>query len=444
MRKKNLLRFIAFVVAILMPITTAQFVFAEDKGGGESLEFVKSAQSYESPDINNLTGHGKEPEDLSVSADATYQEKAWYEYVTYSDKAVASYKLNDDHRLLFYDPYTYTNAMIMDVEFDATTTTFDTMSSYTISHTNSKTMDACISSTNTNTNAIQTSGRDVTHTDVKNSGATKTIYNHSIENKTQGKVTDTTSYGYKEYRYTTDSVTDGSSTSGGGGTKNLMGTIMNVATGALTGGVVGGLVGLASGLEVSAEHSSSHSQTTNHNAAIVQDNVTKDTIYSPDYKTSTKYVGDDTVEYNTNSTTDGWTELSARVTKTIGSSTSTSNSWSETESTTVTKTYAATHFASDGVTPLPWAIVHYKVQMPMKCCLQVKYSGEWVTISTVYCLLTTVQGTCRTWMQNGQAYYEDWGNGEPVVATDFWSQFMTRENLIKAYSDKLYPTGGED
>ena len=171
---------------------------------------------------------------------------------------------------------------------------------------------------------------------------------------------------------------------------------------------------------------------------------THTTEYSPDYKTSTKTQGDDIVEYNTVSSTDGWTQLSDRVTKTIGSSISTNTGWSETESTTVTKTYAATHFASDGVTPLPWAIVHYQVQMPMKCSLQVKYSGEWVTMSTVYCLLATVQGTCRSWMQNGQVYYEDWGNGEPVVATDFWSQFTTKENLIKAYQDKLYPVGGEN
>ena len=151
-----------------------------------------------------------------------------------------------------------------------------------------------------------------------------------------------------------------------------------------------------------------------------------------------------TAEDNTESETTGWEMLSARVTKTIGSSSSTSNSWSETESTTISRTYAATHFASDGVTPLPWAIVHYSVQMPMKCCYQIKYSGEWVTVSTIYCLLTTVQGTCRAWMQNGQVYYEDWGSGEPVVATDFWSQFTTKENLIKAYNEKLYPVGGEN
>jgi hypothetical protein len=180
------------------------------------------------------------------------------------------------------------------------------------------------------------------------------------------------------------------------------------------------------------------------NVDWLTDRITNTTEYSKDYKTTTTYSGVESVEQNGTSTTAGWTELSARVTKTLGSSRSTSSSWSEEESVTVTKTYAATHFASDGVTPLPWAIVHYEVQMPMKCCMQVKHEGEWITISTTYCMLTTVKGTCRAWMQDGQVYYEDWGTGEPVVASDFWGQFLTKEQLMNAYTNKLYPIGGED
>ena len=445
--KKRLIRTLAILLALLLPVISASVAFAEsgtkpDQTPGTSQsEATSIAESkYSSPDINALTGVGEEPEELSVTAGATYLEKAWYEYVTYSEHAVSSYRVNDDTRILFYDPYTYTNSLVMDVQFDATTTEFDTMSSYTISHTRSKTIDACVSSTATDTESLQTSGKDKTGSTVTTTGDTTTKYNHSIENKTQGTKTDTTTIKYKEYRYKT--TTESDTVSGGAGTKNMMGTLMNVMTGAMTGGIAGAVIGGLSGLEVSAD--SSHTDQTTDNAAIVKDSETNETIYSNDYKTSTDYVGSDTVEYNTTATTEGWSELSARVTKSIGSSVSTSNSWSESESTTVTKTYAATHFASDGVTPLPWAIVHYSVQMPLRCSLQMKYSGEWITVSTSYCLLTTVQGTCRTWMQNGQVYYEDWGNGEPVVATDFWSQFMTKEQLVAAYSDKLYPVGGDD
>ncbi len=424
--KKKIIKLLAGVIAVAMPLTTIMFSVAQASDANTPISGTETAYStdvkYDSPDINELTGMGQEPEDLSVTAGAEYLEKAWYEYVTYSDKAVASYRLDDNTRLLFYDPYTYTDAMVMDVQFDATTTRFDTMSSYTISKTNTKSISACVSSTDTSTSAVQTSGRDVTHTDVKNSGETKTIYNHNIEDETEGVVTERTDYEYVLKK------TDGSAV-----------TTTNTFLSETEIGKDGGFVFIE---HINIGHDKE--TTESHDEEWVTDYEEHKTIYSPGYKTSTKYTGDDKVEYNTTSTTDGWTELSARVTKTLGSSRSTSNSWSEEESVTVTKTYAATHFASDGVTPLRWAIVHYEVQMPMKVCMQVKYSGEWVTISTIYCMLTTVKGTCRAWMENGQVYYEDWASGEPVVATDFWAQFLTKEQLMSAYTNKLYPVGGED
>ena len=419
MIKRKVIKVSAVILAVLMPVLTASVAFAQDDNpgnGGTEPSGEAKASKYDKLDINELTGHGKEPEDISVSAGAAYQEKAWYEYVTYSDHAIASYRVDDDTRLLFYDPYTYSNAMVMDVDFDANSTQFDTMSTYSISYSSKKTMGACVSSTDTSTSATQTSGKDVTGTKVENQGSSKTTYNHSIENKTQGTVENTANYEYKLYE--TDShaeATTISTLSAFGGTDVFKESI-----------TIGG------------------TDTDTHNEAWLTDKVTNKTKYSNNYKTSTDYVGHDDVENKSNSTTEGWTQLSARVTKTLGSSSSTSNSWSEEDSTTITKTYAATHFASDGITPLPWAIKHYRVQMPIKACLQVKYSGEWITLSTAYSLMTTVQGTCRSWMQNGQTYYEDWGNGEPVVENEFWSKFMTRENLMAACSEKLYPVGGDD
>ena len=422
---KRLIRVLAVILALLLPILTASVAFAENEQpqdgqsqSGETQINSIGESKYDSPDINSLMGAGEEPEEISVTSGATYQEKAWYEYVTYSEHAVSSYRLDDDSRLLFYDPYTYTNSLVMDVQFDANTTEFDTMSSYTVSHTNSKTISTGAESTYTNSTATQSSGKDLTGSTVTNTGDTKTTYNHSLDVETQGTITTTDR---TDYHYRTDNlftISEGLSSA----TKvdfSLDGGIEETIT--------------IDGKKTWSD--AMHTDYTEH---------TTTTEYSPGYKTSTKTTGYDTVDYNTTSETDGWTQLSDRVTKSLGSSISTSSSWSETEGTTISKTYAATHFASDGVTPLPWAIVHYRVQMPMKCSLQVKHSGEWITLSTIYCLLTTVQGTCRAWMQNGQVYYEDWGNGEPVVATDFWSQFMTKEQLIAAYTDKLYPVGGDD
>lgn len=421
MIKRKVIKVSAVILAVLMPVLTASVAFAQSEepdSGGSNQGSESKVSKYDKLDINELTGHGKEPEDISVSAGATYQEKAWYEYVTYSEHAVASYRVDDDTRLLFYDPFNYSNSLVMNVEYDANTTEFDTMSSYSISHSNSKTIEACVSSIDTYTSATQTSGRDETGSSIQSSGSSKTNYNHELVNTTSGTVTNEDHYEYKKYNTTNESL------------ESILDSATEISLNPLDMAKETITIGL--------HHN------TEHNEAMLTDTVKHETKYGDGYKTTTAYTGDDTVENNSSSTTEGWTQLSARVTKTIGSSSSTSSSWSETESTTITKTYAATHFASDGVTPLPWAIVHYQVQMPMKTCLQVKYSGEWTTLSTVYCLLTTVQGTCRAWMQNGQTYYEDWGNGEPVVETEFWSKFMTRESLMAAYNDKLYPVGGED
>lgn len=450
MIKRKVIKVSAIILAVLMPVLTASMAFAQETtansvgsdSSGNSEPTGTSEQDnetkvskYDKLDINELTGHGKEPEDISVSAGATYQEKAWYEYITYSDHAVASYRLDDDSRILFFDPYSYSNSMVMDVDFDVNTTQFGTMSSYSVSSSTSKTISACSESTYTNSSSTQTSGKDTTGTSVNSEGSSKTIYNHYIDNETTGTVNEKTTYHYNNREYDTSSETIGSSFSS--------------ATGVETGGEAGFLVGKVNiNLSETITIGNGRDKTTNHNVEWYVDEQNHETKYSPDYKTTTKYLGDDTVENNSTSTTEGWTQLSARVTKTLGSSSSTSNSWSESESSSVTKTYAATHFASDGVTPLPWAVVHYKVQMPMKCCLQVKYSGEWITLSTIYSLLTTVQGTCRAWMQNGQTYYEDWGNGEPVVETEFWSNFLTVDRLVEMYTnpekDKLYPVGGAD
>ena len=424
--KRAIVRLLAIVLAVLMPLLTTVIAFAEpDAGSGAALLGQKK---YEDPDINALTGHGEEPEEISVSAGATYQEKAWYEYVIYSEHAVSSYRLNDTSRILFYDPYTYTDSMVMDVQFDATTTEFDTMSEYMVSNTTSKTIVACAESTYTNTSATQTSGKDEYGMTVTNGGSTHTKYNYDEVHKTEGTVKDTTGYKYKERKYDTTSET----------------TFENLTLASETGLDFYVVAGVGVTEKITVSNNNGHQKTTDHNVEWYTDEVEHKTTYEDGYKTTVTHDYEYDIEDNTTSTTEGWEQLSARVTKTLGSSSSTSNSWSETESTTVTKTYAATHFASDGVTPLPWAIVHYSVQMPMKCCLQVIQSGEWVTISTVYCLLTTVKGTCRAWMQNGQVYYEDWGNGEPVVATDFWSQFLTKEQLVQAYQNKLYPVGGAE
>lgn len=405
MTLKKIARIAAVVLAAMMPVLSVTIALGAAPEPGTTSGFSAETK-YTSPDINALTGHGEEPEELSVSAAATYQEKEWYEYVIYSEKPVASYRIDDDTRLLFYDPYTYINAMVMDVQNDATTTEFDTASEYSITHTTSKTLTSCLGSTYTNTTATQTvEGQDEYYEITTNKGKTTTTYNHDITQSTTGDKTERTINDWAQ---------------------------RDVAS-CLNETVEIGMTGISSKTSVDIGFE------------WYIDGTTKETKYSSDYSTTTTETGTETIDYaDLSSETNGWSTFADRVTKTVGSSSSTSTSWSETEGVTITKTYAATHFSSDGITPLPWAIVHYTVQMPVKCCFQLKQGGEWITVSEIYSLFTTLKGTCRTWIENGQVYYEDWGCGEPIVATDFWAQFTTKENLIRAYQDKLFPIGGEN
>ena len=88
---------------------------------------------------------------------------------------------------------------------------------------------------------------------------------------------------------------------------------------------------------------------------------------------------------------------------------------------------------------MQWKIIKYTVKMPMKYQTEYLVDNEWVFGDYNYCLLTTIQGTTRAWMQNSVVYYEHWGTGEAVTWDEFWNQFFTEERLIAAYRNRLYP-----
>ena len=100
-------------------------------------------------------------------------------------------------------------------------------------------------------------------------------------------------------------------------------------------------------------------------------------------------------------------------------------------------TYNAIYFNKDG-TPYNWRIVGYAVYLPLYCEAQTLIDGQWVVTNTDYCLLATVQGTCREWI-NEVAYVEDWRTGEAVPVEDFWEKFFSTEALVKAYVNQMIP-----
>jgi hypothetical protein len=130
--------------------------------------------------------------------------------------------------------------------------------------------------------------------------------------------------------------------------------------------------------------------------------------------------------------------IAKRFEKATGSSTTNENEWSTSTSISVTTTYLAQYFNEEG-SPLSWKIVQYAVFMPLRYELQTKVGTEWLTVYNGYSLITPIQGTCRAYMRNNVAYIEDYGTGLPVTWDDFWSRFYTTESLKAAYATKLYP-----
>lgn len=74
MRRKSLIRIMAFALALIMPFGT--FVLANAATESEADTTVSSGSKYDSLSINELTGHGGDPEELSVSAGAKVSRKS--------------------------------------------------------------------------------------------------------------------------------------------------------------------------------------------------------------------------------------------------------------------------------------------------------------------------------------------------------------------------------
>ena len=428
--KKNKAIFPAVIAALLLVFCGAIAVSASSGTPGDS------GSKYEKLNVNEITGQGQEPEDISVSSEAGYSEKEWYEYITYSDKPVSSYKLTDSTRLIFYDPYDYHVSMIMDVSYDDKIG-WDTRNSVSIEHTFSKTFEFGKSEENTYSSTNEhASGQDYTYTEVENTGKTVTEYNHKSVEKSEhqdastgGSISHTFGTGLTFER--THSETKGSDTTVGGG--------MDVGASA---GV--GKAGSASfGVNVNLSHTWTSGSTDGTTIGGSTNNETSsENSWSRGLQIGNSTVnvtGTDTITETSSSKTEGWTTIADRITTSTGSSSSTNTGWTNEESTTITETYDAAYFSPYGA-PYPWTIAYYEVKMPMKCAYQVLVNNDWVTAETGYCLLTTIQGACRAWRSNDVTYFEHWGTGEPVVWNEFMSGFFKKDKLLESYQKDLYPS----
>ena len=367
--KKAFLRTVALILVAAISVSMIVMSAAAVNEQNEN----KTTAKYQKISMESITGLGSNPEEISGNASSAAAQKQWYEYIMYSPQPVSSIRIDDNRRLIFYDPYDYGTAMIMKVTGDESE--WSTANSISISYTTGNTLtDSSGYSTNTSTSVQVQEGRDENYSHTKGTS-----------------ISTTKSWSDEKSLTREDSVT------------LKLGTSVTLS---------------ALGQETSIDIEASNT----YKAGSVDKSSSSQSFQNS----------------NSNSTTEGWSAIANRVTTVSGSSFSTNTNWSTNSSKTVNRTFSAGYYNASGA-PLPWKIVQYTVYMPMKYELQCKFDGEWYSTDSDYCILTTIQGACRAYMQNTQTYVEHWGTGEPVLWDDFWGRFFTEDKLIKAYQNKLYP-----
>lgn len=401
--KKRFSAVIALALVISVIMVAASTAFAADRIG--AIESTPEGTSvHKSVDISQITGEIVEPPELQSAASAIGAEKEWYEYVYYSEEPVGYYYLNDTTRMSFYDPYDYSSSLIMEV--DDSITDWSSNNSMQISYT---TGDSMTSTKGTSSEAV-----------------TSTLLGYTDETTTTtGKSTVVTTTENKTESYNTSKTEN--HTFDWGLNENIGATIQTTEEAGIA--IAGASVTIGGSVDVGSTQHWSDSTTT-----IVGDKDGKDGGTRTGYTVSNDKV---TVDNSGGKVTVS-NKIADRVTKATGYTTNSAIDLSTSNSTTITKTYNAGYFNASGA-PLQWKIIKYTVMMPMKYQIEYLVDDEWVFGDYNYCLLNTIQGTCRAWLQNNVAYYEHWGTGEPVTWDEFWAKFFTREKLVDAYKNRLYP-----
>ena len=125
MQNKKFVKSIATMMAfVLLLSATSTVAFAKES---------PYVSTHKKIDITDVTGEIVEAPLLTSAASSVAKEKAWYEYVYYSDKPVAYSYLSDTARISFFDPYDYADALIMEV--DDTITDWSSNNSMQVSYT---------------------------------------------------------------------------------------------------------------------------------------------------------------------------------------------------------------------------------------------------------------------------------------------------------------------
>ena len=410
MKKSKIMCLIALV--LMVALVSGLLLTANAEEALQPQEEMTS--DYDKVAIDKITTEGADPIEITGDASAAAAQKEWYEYITYSSTPIGQVSFSAEDVLVFYDPYDYSSSLIMDLETPAT---FDTMNSYTEEYSTSTTLSMQKMTTATaNTAVTRQNGVDTTYG-----------YSGGYATNSETSWKDTVDTSFSNTAKVAGSVYDKAGVEAG--------VSDTVSAGIGEEIIVGGeIYGLTSKTKLEANESVTVSEKVT--AEVGSSLTTEDTLttstdtYAERAGNSSKSVYEDT--------SNTWTIVADRLTVSTGYSTSVSSTVSTTETTTVSKTFYAAYFSASGA-PLPWGVATYKVKMPLYYQELYFINGEWVVIESGYCLLTTVQGACRCWIENNNTYYEHWGTGDKVLKTDFWTGFFDATSLKNAYETRLYP-----
>lgn len=392
-----------------------------DANSGSKAGIIESTDEGESVhakiDISDITGEIAEPPEITSQASALATEKQWYEYIYYSDKPVGFYYVSDQMRVVFYDPYDYSDSLVM--EINDTLTDWSSNNSMSVSYTTGNSLSSTAEkSTETTSTVERANGQDISETTTGPSTVETTVEGR-VNTYNWSKSGDTSSSTHEEIDDDTWTVTE-----------EILGEIGSTTT-----------IGISEGIVATEEISTKggiNISNTNNFGLVKTDSTTTTTQLEEDYSHGYTEDNTKTIERSSESYSRVTSTIADRLSNVTGVSASNAITISSDNSTTITKTYDAGYFNSDGV-PLQWKIIKYTVMMPMMYQVEFLVDGEWIINDYSYCLLTTIQGTCRAWLENNTAYYEHWGTGEKVTWDEFWSQFFTKEELVQAYQNRLYP-----
>lgn len=407
--------FIRKMVSVLLIFVLTVCAFSSTSGATDINTEASTQSQYEKPDISIITNEGGSPVEIDGSASALGLEKQWYEYIQYSDKAAGVYYYGEDYRVLFYDPYDYSCALIMHI--DESITDWSSANSITTEYSVSSSLEVGYTSGTSSDTSVVTSSDQTVETGISQSIGTSVTHELSESWETASTLRSDTSTSLEESLSTTAGMT----VTGG--------TETNVTLSCMPEGI-GSSTTTSASASTAAESSTTVGLTAGMTVSTGVD------ISSSTGGTAGSSIGEET---STEATSGFSQSFSESISKTLGISRSENQSISTCDSKSVSTTYNATYFNESG-SPLQWKIVRYSVYMPLKAVAQFKYGGEWYTMETSYCILTTITGTCRSFIENDTVYFEHWGNGKPVVQEDFWSGFFTSGDALKeAYRNKAYP-----